>query len=71
MTYHIEMIFGKQCVIENETGFFIILEDIKTQVFAFNYEAMVQRTTLIHSNSREPVVRIHNWIAKNYPEFMV
>lgn len=71
MTYEIKMIFGKQCVIERETGFFILLEDIKTQVFAFNYEAMEQKTALVRSNSREPVVRIHNWIAKNYPEFMV
>lgn len=69
MTYTVKMIYGKKCIVENETQYFVILNEIKSHAFAYNYNVSQEHNS--PDNSRNALLRILEWIKNNHPESML
>jgi hypothetical protein len=75
-TYEKKFVFGKECVTEIETGYFVILKDFNSQVLAFNFKEKDKKNSTREAlnkikNSRESLARIKKWVQENYPEYFM
>lgn len=64
-TYEKKMIYGKWCVTELETGYFVLIEELSGYFFAYNFREGIEQ---FNEESSDALIRIKGWISNNYPE---